>query len=136
MKLSDLTQDDWLYETDNSLIVGTHEYNFDEDDLYEMANVRQKWSGLPVVMYISSKDAALGRHGPRVKVSNNRTKWDPNDNFVITVPELRVKGNPTFNDSELEDIKDWIQLNQKLILQYWSKEINDDVELLTSLRKL
>lgn len=136
MKLEELTKDDWLFETDSSLIIGTNEYSFDEEDLYEMANVRKKWSGLPLVMYISSKDAALGKHGPRVKVSNNRTRWDPDDNFVITVPELLIKGKPGFKESEVNDIKDWVRLNQDLILKYWSKEIDDDVELLMSLRKL
>lgn len=129
-----LIEKQWKLDEDKFLI-GLTELNLDEEDLYEMANVREKQSGIPFIIFISSKDAALSKHGPRIKVSNFRDKWDPQDNFVITIPELRVIGKTKLSIDQIDDLNDWVLLNQKLILKYWNKEI-DDQELLNSIKKL
>jgi hypothetical protein len=129
-----LIEKSWNLDNDE-LLVGRSELKLDEEDLFEMANVREKQSGIPYVIFISSKDAALSKHGPRIKVSNRHDRWDPSSNFVITVPELRVVGTATFSSDQLEDIKDWIRLNKDLIVKYWNKEI-DDQELLNTIEKL
>ena len=129
-----LIEKSWNLDQDD-LLIGRSELKLDEEDLFEMANVREKQSGIPYVIFISSKDAALSKHGPRIKVSNLSDKWDPSSNFVITVPELRVVGTSVFSSDQVEDIKDWVKLNKDIIVKYWNKEI-DDQELLNKIKKL
>ena len=46
------------------------------DQLFEMANLRKKDTGLPVNIYVSSGDSISKRHGPRIKVM-----YDTGDKF-------------------------------------------------------
>jgi len=129
-----LIEKKWNLDKDLTLL-GKIELKLDEEDLFEMANVREKQSGIPFVIFISSKDAAMSKHGPRVKVSNLKDRWDPTSNFVVTIPELRVIGDAKLTTDQLEDLKDWIKLNRDLIIKYWNKVI-DDQEFLNSIKRI
>lgn len=93
-----------------------------EEDLFEMANVFPEDSGLQFVVFISPKGSA--KYGPRVKVSNIKGKMSHTDVFSITIPENRIVGNCKLIKTDLEDITDWIKLNQNLIVSYWNYEIS------------
>lgn len=127
MKLIELIQD---FDIDSDIIL-------DPDFLFEMANVREKDSGLNVTMFVSSKKYVNGRHGPRIKVSNLRDKFSADDNFVITLSKEPIIGkNAKYKESELNNLVDWIKLNLEVLLDYWNDKFESDADFLLALKKL
>ena len=107
-----------------------------EDTLLEMANVGEKYTGIPKVVIWIGMDPKL--HYLRVKISNTPTKWSQ-DNFTITIPQLDVVGkiNKQFITGQmLENIKTWIKLNIQTILAYEKGEITYTDDFLSQLRPL
>ena len=100
--------------------------------LWEMANFSPTETGLSHFVYVSPKNSS---HGCRVKVSNIKGKYAPNDVFSVTVPNLTVVGNEKVSQDELHDIKDWIVLNKDVILKYWHQKIST-TELVSKLEKI
>ena len=74
-----------------------------------MTGVAPKTSGLGAHIWISSRGNA--KHGPRI--SNTIGKFDPTDNFSMSVshiPEITA-GTPRIHQGHLETLKDWIIMN-------------------------
>lgn len=107
-----------------------------ELDLYEMANLTQRWTGIPnVVIWVGSDPS---KHAMRVKVSNVPDKWS-NDNFTITLPYLDVVGNINkqfITGALLDDIKAWMKLNIQTLIDYENGEIQDTGDFLDKLVKI
>lgn len=111
--------------------------NLDPGHLFEMANIREKDSGLPMTMFVSSKQYVGGRHGPRLKVSNLRNKFSADDNFVVILSKDPVIGkNAKYKESELNTLMDWVKLNLNTLLKYWNDEYESDADFLLALKKL
>lgn len=96
------------------------------DQLYEMARVSARQHGIPdVVIWVGETNK---RHGLRVKVSNAKNKFDPNDNFVIQMPSLDYDHTQVakwITNDTMEKILTWIKLNQKLLYDYETGLIQD-----------
>jgi hypothetical protein len=110
-----------------------------EDMLFEMANVRPKESGLPVVIYISTGyvEGKLLNHGPRIKVSNTYShKFDVSNTFVVTISEYPVvKGTCTIKDEDLVLVKDFIIKNKDILEAYWEDDIST-LDMLHGLQRI
>lgn len=113
--------------------------DFDHDFLLEMAmRVKPANSGLRQVIWVSTKDHAKGRHGPRLKVSNVVGKFDDTDNFSVTLTKepLIIAGRSKFGHSENEDILDWVKINYDPLIKYWEDEYEDDAQFYAELVKV
>ena len=95
------------------------------DDLFEMSNISREDSGLPVRIWVSSKMAAAQRHGPRLKV-------ELPGSGSPTVP-VSLKKDITTDDvvgynslpaGVLNPLRDFINLNYDILIQYWNDEIS------------
>ena len=108
----------------------------DDLDLFEMTGVSPKISGIGVHLWISSKGNI--KHGPCVKVSNTIGKFDPIDNFSLSVDnEPQVKaGEVKLKQHELDTVKDWIRLNHKHLHAIWNSDTMDSQDHLDGLIRL
>jgi hypothetical protein len=95
------------------------------EDLFEMSNISREDSGLPVRVWVSSKMSAAERHGPRIKIEIPG-KGSP------TIPVL-LKKDITVDDvvgyeyvpaKILNPLRDFINLNYDVLIQYWNDEIS------------
>ena len=101
-----------------------------------MANLTYRTTGIENVVIWVGGDPE--RHAMRIKVSNVANKWS-NDNFTITMPQLDVVGKinkSLISGKLLDDITDWIKLNQEVLLQYEKGNIIDTGEFLDKLVKI
>ena len=104
-------------------------------DTYAMANVRPKVTGLPMVVYISERNA---RHGPRLKVSQfYGDKISRDALFSVTIERTpRVVGDRgAIRSRDLGLVFDFIELNMQVLLAYWEQTI-DTAEMVQGLRKV
>ncbi len=91
-----------------------------EDDLFLMANLSPLFTGLPFVVWISTRNAP---HDIRVKVSRG-PKAIPEDLISVALrPTLRVIGEEPLNGEELRLLNQWVKLNWDTLLAYWNGEI-------------
>ncbi|MES1197607.1 MAG: hypothetical protein ABUL55_03170 [Pseudomonadota bacterium] len=98
-----------------------------DEDMFLMANVHPKRSGLPFVIYISEKQ---GRHDVRVKVGAG-----PKAPPVALRPEVHITdGELAPKDFDL--VRRWIELNRDVIIGYWDRTIEDTEDALTALKRL
>ena len=91
-------------------------------ETFAMSNVPPKVTGLPMVVYISIRNA---KHGCRLKVSQMYgTKMRFGQWFSMTVEdEPRIIGDT--GDIEVKDIqqvREFIRLNRRVILDFWDQE--------------
>ena len=85
-------------------------------DLYELANLYPKHTGLPFVVWISYRGGA--QHDVRVKVSPG--------------PTVRlIEGNMSGGDMAL--LAQWVELNRDVLVKYWDGEF-DTKDALDALR--
>lgn len=113
--------------------------DLDRDFLLEMAmRVKPANSGLRQVIWVSTKDHAKGRHGPRLKVSNVVGKFDESDNFSVTLAKepIIVAGKSKFSTSENEDILDWVKINHEPLMKHWEDVYEDDAQFYAELEKV
>jgi hypothetical protein len=105
----------------------------ESDELYEMANLFPRTTGLPMVVWVSPKGHA--RHGARVKVSLTPGKMDITQTAVVGIrprPRL-IEGQ--LATPELRLVLRWIQLNEAVLMEFWNEAI-DSVELGGRLKKI
>ena len=104
------------------------------EGLFEMANLSPKRTGLPFVVWISPK--AGPPHDVRVKVSKH-PKVHPSELISVAIrPDVRVIGGDGLERHELELLKKWIQLNYKVIVQYWDGEIEYTEDAIAALKPI
>ena len=105
-----------------------------KDDLYEMANLFSRHTGLPVTVWVSVKGGA--RHAARVKVCRRPgDKMDASDTASVAIqpPPKLVVGTlePAVEDVVLR----WVSLNSAALMDYWNGLI-DTVELIGRLERV
>ena len=102
------------------------------EDLFLMANLFPKHTGLPFVVWISYRGNA--QHDVRVKVSPS-SKAMPSEMAAVAVrPEVRVVEG-SLSGGDLTLLKRWISLNHDVILSYWNGDI-DTADAVGSLKSL
>jgi hypothetical protein len=109
-----------------------------ESQLWEMARVKPANSGLPWIIFISSKDYVQQRHWARLKVSNVKGTFSSNDNFSVSIskePKV-LAGKAKMDQAELDDIFDWIIINYEPLMKYWNDEYESDAEVYSDLKKI
>ena len=109
-----------------------------EEELYEMARVQPKDSGLPYMIFVSTRNYVKDRHGPRIKISNVIGTFSSTDNFVVyidLVPSV-IAGKPKISNADLEDVFDWVKLNRIPLLKFWGDQYESDSDFYDDLMKL
>ena len=69
------------------------------------------------------------QHWKRIKISNKKHKFDKDDCFVLTIPELDIIGyrnEKTINNKTLSKIKIFITINMEYIDMFYNYELSDD----------
>jgi hypothetical protein len=110
-----------------------------EEMMFEMANVRPKESGLPVVIYISTGfvEGKLLNHGPRIKVSKSYAhKFDVRNTFVMTISDRpAIKGTHELKPEDITQIKAFVIKNQDILNAYWFDDVST-LDMLHGLEKI
>ncbi len=106
----------------------------ESDELFEMANLYPRTTGLPMTVWLSPCGNA--RHDVRVKVNMTHGNQMAVDNTAVVavrpVPHL-IAGRLSADDQRA--VFDWIALNATAIISYWDGDI-DTVQLANLLRPL
>lgn len=109
-----------------------------EEQLYEMARVQEANSGIPVHIYVSTKNVVHGAHGPRIKISNIPNTFSSHNNFVVSIskePSIKA-GKERCSKFQLEDIFDWVKLNYVPLMKYWNNEYRNDAQFFAEIKKI
>lgn len=100
---------------------------------FGMANLRRKTTGLPFIVFISQKDEA--RHAARVKVSPEpRVRPDAMSSYSISPFEW--KDGPRLPNAEEKLLGRWIDMNARVLLDYWSGQIEYTEDAIDQLKAL
>ena len=106
----------------------------ESDELFEMANLYPRSTGLPMTVWVSPRGSA--RHDVRIKVNMTHGNQMTVDNTAVVairpVPHL-IAGRLSMDDERA--VFDWIALNATAIIGYWDGDI-DTVQLSQLLRPL
>lgn len=103
-------------------------------DLYEMANLYPRETGLPVTIWVSPRGRA--RHAARIKVCRV-----PGDRMVPSnTASVRIQPEPKLVEGELpaawfEAVARWVTINRNPLLDYWNGTIGT-TELSSQLKRL
>jgi hypothetical protein len=104
------------------------------DELFEMANLYPRTTGLPMTVWVSPRGNA--RHDVRVKVNMTHGNQMTADNTAVVAvrPSPRLIAGRLSSDDE-RAVSDWIMLNSTAIVAYWDGDI-DTVQLSQALNPL
>ena len=104
------------------------------DELYEMANLYPRTTGLPMTVWVGPRGNA--RHDVRIKVNLTHGNQMNIDNTAVVgvrpAPHL-VAGRLSSDDERL--VFEWIRLNVGTIIAYWDGNL-DTAELIQNLKPL
>ena len=103
------------------------------DQLYEMANLFPRTTGLPLTVCVSPRGRAS--HRARIKVSLTPGRMDIGHTAVVGIPPnpRLIEGN--LAPADLELVSQRISLNEAVLMDFWNETI-DSVELGGRLKKL
>jgi hypothetical protein len=104
------------------------------DELFEMANLYPRTTGLPMTVWVSPRGNA--RHDVRIKVNMTHGNQMTVENTAVVAlrPAPHLIGGRLSTDDE-RAVFDWIGLNATAIIGYWDGDI-DTVQLSQLLRPL
>jgi hypothetical protein len=96
------------------------------DDLFEMANLSPRLTGLPMIVWISERGRA--RHDARVKVSLvHGRRVHPNRTASVSVrPTVEIVAGPELDRHDMELVRQWIEMNREAIIAYWNGDLLTD----------
>jgi hypothetical protein len=104
------------------------------DELYEMANLYPRTTGLPMTVWVGPRGNA--RHDVRIKVNMAHGNQMNVDNTAVVgvrpAPHLTA-GSLSSDDQRL--LFEWITLNAATIVAYWDGD-TDTAELIQALKPL
>ena len=93
--------------------------SLDEDEAFDMANLSEARTGVPGVIYISTR---VARHGPRVKYYGRPGGDQPS--FSVSIgenPEVLANSLPERVLNRLSPrVIEWVRLNQAALLDFWN----------------
>ncbi len=100
---------------------------------YWMANLRQRTTGLPFVVFISQRDHY--RHDLRVKVSPGpRVQEDQMGSY--SVRPFVHRGGPALSSQDEKLLQQWIIANKQVLEEFWDGDIEyteDAIERIVSI---
>ncbi len=106
----------------------------DDERLFYMANLSPNCTGLPFVLWISSKSGAT--HDVRVWISQG-PKYGPSEMISVAIrPEINVVGGGRIEDHDLDLLRSWIKINYDVIVGYWEGEIEYTERAIAALKSL
>lgn len=109
------------------------------EEIFAMSGFKSDKTGLPNNIYIWVSTKLKGMHGPRIKVSNVRSKYINTNTFSVTIsnsPKV-VAGIPdNFSSKELLAIYNWVRLNKNPLLVFWNSDNMDSDDLTPLLKKI
>lgn len=120
-----------------ALKITVHEKNLSEDALMEMATLRPKKSGLPVVLYIDDSGSYIrGKHAPRIKFELSRTS-SPNTrshasmatmdfNGEVITGKHPPKASDQITNSEIGEIRNFVKNNREALQLVADERIDYD----------
>jgi hypothetical protein len=104
------------------------------DELYEMANLYPRTTGLPMTIWLGPRGNA--RHDVRIKVNMTHGNQMNVDNVPVVgvrpAPHL-ISGRLSAEDQRL--VFEWIGINMAGVIAYWNGDI-DTAELIETLKQL
>jgi len=121
-------------KTYHDLTTGIGEGTQDDSELlFEMANLVQRDTGLPFVVWISPKGNA--RHDVRVKVSRS-PKAVPSEMVSVAIrPNVHVvEGKMSAGDLKL--LGRWVELNRDVLVRYWDGDIESTRDAINLIRPI
>jgi hypothetical protein len=101
-------------------------------DLFLMANLTFKRTGLPFVVWISPKGNA--RHDARVKVSPGPRMTSEMVSVAIR-PDVRVVDGE-METKEFELLRRWVELNRDVLIRYWDGDLEFTEDAVSELRSI
>src|SRR5207253_1538725 len=106
----------------------------DSDELFEIANLFPRTTGLPMTVWVSPRGNA--RHDVRVKVNmTHGNQMSPVNTAVVGIrPSPHVIAGRLAGDDE-RSVFEWITLNADALIAYWGGQI-DTVQLAQRLKPL
>jgi hypothetical protein len=110
-----------------------------KDELFLMANLYPKRTGLPFIVWISVRvgNSVLGSssHVVRAKVSRG-PKVKPEELItVVLLPQVHETDGRELTSEELQLLQQWVDLNWGPLIEYWNEDI-DTAEVIERLKKL
>lgn len=105
-----------------------------QDELFEMANLYPRTTGLPVTVWVSPRGHA--RHDARVKVSSQAGDRMVLDDAAV----VGIRPEPSLIEGQLDSailsaVAAWIRLNQNVLIAYWEGEA-DTADLIQRLQRV
>ena len=107
---------------------------FDDRDLFEMANLYPDTTGLPMTVWVSSRGNA--RHDVRVKVNlTHGNQMNIADTAVVGVrPRPRLIAGQ-LSPVDAQAVFRWVALNSDVLVAYWEGQI-DTARMIHALKPL
>jgi hypothetical protein len=99
---------------------------------YEMANLRQKTTGLPFVVWVSQRAGA--RHDARVMVAYNARTLPALMGTYAIRPFAFVAGQQLHRVDE-KLLEEWIEKNRDALIGFWDADIEFTEDLIDQLQK-
>ena len=109
-------------------------FNLESEDLFDLANLSPKRTGLPFVVWISQKGGAP--HDVRVKISTGPRIRGSDLISIALRPDVHVIGNGQINSESFSALKKWIDMNLDVILKYWTGEIEYTEDAIAALKPI
>ncbi len=104
------------------------------DELYEMANLYPRTTGLPMTVWVSPRGHA--RHDARVKVSRSGgERMVPEDTAVVAIRPQPALLEGELSAADFAAVARWISLNSAILIAYWDGAA-DTAELIQRLRRV
>ena len=106
----------------------------EEDELFEMANLYPRDTGLPMTVWVSPR--GMAQHDAQVKVCRtHRDRMDPRDTASVGVrPAPRLLAGD-LDAGDLKLVSAWIALNADVLIGYWDGTLST-VEMARGLKTL
>ena len=102
-----------------------------EEELWHLASLSARTTGLPFIVWISSGQGA--RHGARVKVAREMADLPDNMTSVSIASPATIHDGPPLPPADLRKLETWITLNREPLLDYWTCKLTTD-EVMERLR--
>jgi hypothetical protein len=104
------------------------------DELYLMANLPPRLTGLPMVVWVSERGHA--RHDVRIKVSQSHgSQMSITNTATVAVRPAPRLVSGQLSPADMTAVGAWIRLNEAIIVAYWDGAIYTD-ELIQRLQRL
>jgi hypothetical protein len=106
----------------------------ESDELFEMANLFPRTTGLPVTVWVSPRGNAC--HDVRVKVNmTDRNQMTISNTAVVGVRPTPQVITGQFSPSDEQAIFEWLALNADALVEYWEGRV-DTIQLGQALKRL